>query len=298
MPEYPGADGIEHIDIQTNAVRLHTVQAGPKNGRLLIFLHGFPEFWYGWKGQIAYFAARGWRVVVPDQRGYNLSDKPKGIWQYQVEHLAADVDGLIRGLGSEKACLVGHDWGAAVAWETAMRYPQRLEKLAILNVPHPDVMAHFLLRDRTQLWKSWYIFFFQIPFLPELLLRSNHYAGLRRLLRGSGLADTFSDADLDQYTQSWSQPGALTAMISWYRAAFRRAIQTSRHPERMPARRVTVPVLVLWGRKDVALSLEMVEPSLDLCDAGKQAVIFDNASHWVQHDETQAVNRELENYLG
>jgi epoxide hydrolase 4 len=298
MPENLVAGGLEHIDILTNAVRLHTVQAGPQNGRLLVFLHGFPEFWYGWRGQIAYFAARGWRVVVPDQRGYNLSDKPRGVWQYQVEHLAADVDGLIRGLGSEKACLVGHDWGAAVAWETAIRYPRRLEKFAILNVPHPDVMARFIVSDRTQLRKSWYIFFFQIPLLPELLLRSHHYAGLRRMLRASGRPGSFSEADLDQYVRSWSQPGALTSMIAWYRAAFRRGVHSLWTSARVADRRVNVPVLVLWGRNDIALNVEMVEPSLQLCDASKRAVIYDDASHWVQIDETRAVNRELEDFLG
>jgi pimeloyl-ACP methyl ester carboxylesterase len=298
MLDHSGSSELEHVDIQTNAVRLHTVQAGPKNGRLLVFLHGFPEYWYGWRGQIDFFAARGWRVVAPDQRGYNLSDKPRGVWQYQVEQLAADVDGLIRGMGRDKACLVGHDWGAAVAWETAIRYPQRLEKLAILNVPHPDVMTRFLLSDRAQLRKSWYIFFFQIPGLPELLLGSNHFAGLRRMMRVSGNEGSFSEADLNQYASAWSQPGALSAMINWYRAVFRRSLSGPKKTADIPVRRVTVPVLILWGKKDIALSTEMVQPSLDLCGASKRAVFYENASHWVQHDETNAVNRELEDHLG
>ena len=211
----------EHIPVTTNGITLHTVQAGPKDGRLLILLHGFPEFWLGWQKQIGYFAAQGWRVVVPDQRGYNLSEKPVGVGKYAVEILASDGVGLIQALGREQAWLVGHDWGAAVAWEMAIRYPERVVRLGILNVPHPDVMTRHLRGSFRQLLKSWYIFFFQIPGLPEWMLSRSHFSGLKRMLLTSGKVGTFQDEDLERYGTAWSQPGAITAMLNWYRCIFR-----------------------------------------------------------------------------
>jgi pimeloyl-ACP methyl ester carboxylesterase len=284
------------VDIVTGDIRLHTVQAGPPDGRLLIFLHGFPEFWYGWKAQIPYFAMRGWRVIAPDQRGYNLSDKPKGIENYSVENLAGDIASLISALGREKAWLVGHDWGAAVAWETALRYPEKLARLAILNVPHPDVMTRFILGDAEQRRRSWYIFYFQLPWLPEWSFRRNQYAGGKQALMSSASPNTFSDADLHAYIAAWNRPGALTAMLSWYRAAFRRGFSGSWNPRKLVQRRAHVPTLILWGKQDFALTYRMVAPSLDLCDQGR-AIFFENTSHWVQHEQAAAVNQSLSEFF-
>ncbi len=284
--------GLEHIDIKTNGMHLHTVQAGPQDGPLVVLLHGFPEFWYGWRNQLEPLAEAGYRVVAPDQRGYNLSDKPPGAAAYRVELLAADVVGLIDALGREKAYLAGHDWGAAVAWEVALAYPQRLEKLAIFNVPHLDVMMRFLRGSFSQLRKSWYIFFFQIPVLPEWVLSLNQCANARRMMRASSKPGSFTEADLDEYVKAWQQPGALTGMINWYRAAFRGGARGLWRLAKTPPRRVTAPTLILWGKKDVALSYEMVQPSLDLCDNGR-LVTFERATHWVQHDEAEAVTRNL-----
>ncbi len=158
--------------IHTNGVRLHVVQHGPVDGPLVILLHGFPEFWYGWRKQIPALAAAGYRVWAPDQRGYNLSDKPTGIDAYTLDQLVADVIGLIDAAGCDKVYLVGHDWGAAVAWWMALKYPQRVIKLVVSNVPHPIVMNRTVRRNFDQLRKSWYIFFFQIPWLPERLIRA------------------------------------------------------------------------------------------------------------------------------
>jgi epoxide hydrolase 4 len=282
----------ESIFLNVNGIRLHTLQAGPKDGPLLVLLHGFPEFSYGWRHQIDFFAAKGWRVVAPDQRGYNLSDKPKGVGSYAIGEMVEDTVGLIDVYGREKAWLVGHDWGAAVAWETALRHPERLEKLAILNVPHPDVMMRTLRGSPAQMLKSWYIFFFQIPGLPEWSLGRRRGEGMARMLKGSGKPTTFSADELERYREAWSQPGALTAMINWYRAVFRGSLKGQANVER----RVKVPTLVLWGKQDVALSVEMAPASLALCDNGR-LVTFENATHWVQHDEAEAVNRELEGFL-
>ena len=151
---------LEHSYIQTNSIRLHVVQAGPKSGIPVVLLHGFPEFWYGWRKQIPALVEAGCRVIVPDQRGYNLSDKPKYVKDYDVYTLAEDILGLINALEYEKVNLVGHDWGAVVAWVLANKYPERLRKLGIMNVPHPAVMRRFLLRDFEQMRRSWYVYFF------------------------------------------------------------------------------------------------------------------------------------------
>jgi len=288
---------LEHTFWQINGLRLHAVQAGRRDGPLVVLLHGFPEFWYGWRNQIGPLAEAGYGVLVPDQRGYNLSDKPKGIAAYQIDHLVADVIGLLDAAGCSKAFLVGHDWGAAVAWEVALGFPERLEKLAILNVPHPAVMRRTLLSSLRQMLKSWYIFYFQIPGLPERLLGSDHCAGMRRMMRLSGKPGTFSDADLEMYAQAWCQPEALTSMIHWYRAAFRESLRGPWNPKKTTLQRVKVPTLMLWGANDVALSREMAQPSIDLCEEGR-LVFFENATHWVQHDEAEGVTRELLEFFG
>ena len=283
---------LEDIFISTNGIRLHTIQSGPADGPVVVLLHGFPEYWRGWAKQIDPLVQAGYRVIVPDQRGYNLSDKPVKVQDYRIDQLVKDVVGLFDALGQEKVFLAGHDWGAAVAWETALRHPQRVKKLAILNVPHLDVMMRFLREDLGQIRKSWYIFFFQIPWLPEALLRSGDYNGIAQSLLHSGLPDTFTAEDLVSYKEAWKQPGALTGMVNWYRAAFRGGASSLWRLPKTPPRRVAVPTLILWGKKDVALRHEMAQASLELCDQG-QLVFFDNATHWVQHDEAEAVTNNL-----
>src|SRR5512146_911539 len=157
------------LTIYTNGIRLHAVTAGPENGPLVVLLHGFPEYWGGFAGQIGPLAGAGYHVVAPDQRGYNLSDKPRDVGAYRISELARDVIGIIDHFGREKAALVGHDWGAAVAWDTTIHFPERIERLAILNVPHPAAMARALSGFTRQVLRSWYIYFFQVPALPEFL---------------------------------------------------------------------------------------------------------------------------------
>lgn len=285
------APRFEHIDIATNGIRLHVVTAGPSEGKPVLLLHGFPEFWFGWRRQIPALARAGYRVIAPDQRGYNLSDKPKGVKSYRLEALVADTLGLMDAFGYEQVNLVGHDWGAAVAWTFAIKHPERLRKLAILNVPHPAVMLNFLRRGDPEQWRrSWYIFAFQLPFLPEALLRAQNYRNLERALRGSGKIHTFSKQDVAEYKKAWSQPGAVTAMLNWYRAMLQ-------HRPKMPADlRIHVPTLILWGMQDVALSHRMARLSLDYCHDGK-LVLFEDATHWVQHDEAEEVNQLLLEFL-
>ncbi|MBN8582141.1 MAG: alpha/beta hydrolase [Anaerolineae bacterium] len=279
--------------IETNGVKLHVVTDGPEEGTPVILLHGFPEFHYGWRKQVSALAA-GFRVITPDQRGYNLSDKPRGISAYDVNTLAKDVVGLFDHFGIQKARLVGHDWGAVVAWTVALNHPERLEKLTILNVPHPDVMSRFILENAEQRKKSWYVFFFQIPFFVEWVLRRDDYRNMARMLVGSGRKSTFRRSDIEEYKKAWSQPGALTGMLNWYRNIFWGSLRSIF--QKKAARRVSVPTLILWGKNDVALSHEMVQPSLELCDHGS-AVFFENATHWVQHDEADEVNKKLIEFL-
>ncbi|HEY4595667.1 MAG TPA: alpha/beta hydrolase [Thermoanaerobaculia bacterium] len=280
-----------HRTIATNGIRLHAVEAGPEGGPLVILLHGFPEFWYGWRHQIEPLAAAGFRVLAPDQRGYNLSDKPRKISAYNLDLLARDVVGLIEEAGAGKARVVGHDWGGAVAWWLGIKHPERLEKLVLLNIPHPLVMRRALREDPVQRKKSSYIFYFQLPWLPERAFRAHDFARGVKSLRGSSRPGTFSDADLALYREAWSQPGAVRSMLHWYRAGLRARPQPPASP------RVRVPTLLLWGAKDRFLGSELAQPSIDLCDHGRLE-FFAEASHWIQHEEAERVNRELVGFFG
>jgi len=280
----------ESTHIETNGIKLHVVMAGPKDGRPVFLLHGFPEFWYGWRKQIPVLAEAGYRVIMPDQRGYNLSDKPKGVKAYSLDKLADDILGLMDALGYEKVNLIGHDWGAAVAWALAIWYPERLQKLGILNVPHPAVALNFLRRgDPEQLRRSWYVFAFQIPWLPEVLIRAKNWLRLERALHNSSKPHTFTDEDIAEYKKAWSQPGAMTAMLNWYRAG--------RYISKLfKETRVRVPTMLIWGMGDTALSHRMARPNMDYCDDGK-LVFFEDATHWVQHEEAEAVNGLLIEFM-
>ena len=267
---------------QVGEIRLHVVEAGPEDGPLVVLLHGFPEFWFGWHQQIAPLAEAGYRVLVPDQRGYNTSDKPHRVSDYRLDQLGQDVLKLIAGAGHDKATIIGHDYGAIVGWWLGSHHPEHIEKLVLLNVPHPTVMRDHL-KNREQLRKSWYMFFFQIPWWPEHLLQRDDFSYLVRILHRSSRPGTFTDEMLARYKDAWSNPGAISSMLNWYRAGLR-GIRRPYGPIRVP-----VDTLLIWGARDVALSREMAEPSIELCDRGHLAFI-EEASHWVQHEEPERVN--------
>jgi pimeloyl-ACP methyl ester carboxylesterase len=229
-------------------------------------------------------------VLVPDQRGYNLSAKPSGVDAYGIDYLAGDVVGLLSELGHDEAAVVGHDWGAAVAWWTALHHPDRVTRLTAMNVPHPTVFQRTLRRNPRQQLKSWYVLFFQLPSLPERLARLNDWALPTRALTESARPGTFSETDLDRYRDAWAQPGAYTAMVNWYRAIVR---------ERPAPRetQVRVPTRILWGAGDQFLEREMADASLAFCDDGSLRY-FENTSHWVQHEEADAVCAELVAFCG
>lgn len=265
-------------------VRLHYVEAG--EGPLVVLLHGFPEFWYSWRRQIPALAQAGFHVVAPDMRGYNLSDKPSGWRAYDTDQLAGDVAGLVRSLGEQQAYVAGHDWGAAVAYAVAMRHPEIVRRLSILNVPHPARMIEGF-RTLKQLRKSWYMFFFQLPWAPERLMARSDFSFARRSLR-AGTKGAFSDEDLEQYVSAWRQPGALTGMVNYYRAALRRS------PRKALAalRPIEAETLVIWGERDSYLGAELAEPPRELVPNARVEWIPE-ATHWVQHEAADRVNELL-----
>jgi pimeloyl-ACP methyl ester carboxylesterase len=276
---------LEHLTFANGDVHLHAVAAGPSDGPVLLLLHGFPEFWYGWRKQIPALETAGFRVIVPDGRGYNISDKPKGAASYRLRHLVSDVVAIIEQLGRPKVYLVGHDWGAIVAWAVAAAHKEKVARLAILNVPHPGVMFRFLLTHPYQLRRSWYMFFFQVPRVPEFFFSAwNFRSGTQSLVRTSR-PGTFSPEDLSVYRSAWAQPGAVTAMIHWYRALFR-------YPASFRVGRIEVPTRILWGKKDAFLLPGLAKASLRKCDRA-EVLWFDRATHWLHLEEPDAVNSAL-----
>ena len=233
--------------------RLHYVEAG--DGPLIVLLHGFPEFWYGWRLQIQPLAAAGFRVVAPDMRGYNLSSKPDGIASYDTGPLAADIRDLIHERGAGSALLAGHDWGGTAAWATAMNHPEVVERLAILNAAHPRKLLEGL-HHPGQLRKSWY-FFFDLPELPEAVVHANRWHFFRHFLHDAHPA--YTPEEIDRYVEAWSQPGAATGMINYYRSSVRtpaKKAEATWHP-------IKAPTLVIWGQGDQYLSPELAEPDHD-----------------------------------
>ncbi len=277
---------IEHSFIDANGIRLHISEAGPKDGPLVILAHGFPEFWYGWRKQIPHLANAGFHVIAPDQRGYNLSDKPTRVQDYDIDNLAKDLIALAQTKNKEHFHLVGHDWGAAVAWWLGVHYPEHLKSLSILNVPHPTVMHKNLLSNFQQICKSWYVFAFQLPLFPEWFMSHQNFRKSIGALKHTSQPGSFSDDDLEQYRQAWAQPGAMQAMINWYRAIIRK------RPKMANNGKVETPTQILWGAKDEFLGQEMVEPSIAFCNDGKFK-LYPEATHWLQHDCAEEINEEL-----
>jgi epoxide hydrolase 4 len=266
-------------------VQLHYVEAG--DGQLVLLLHGFPEFWYGWREQIQPLVSAGYRVVAPDLRGYNLSSAPEGFRAYTADKPAEDIRGLIHELGETSAIVVGHDWGGTVAWTLAMNHPEVVDRLAILNAAHPRKLNEGLKSPR-QLLRSWYFFYFQTPWLPERRARRWHWRFFKRFLRDARPPHTAEE--LDHYVEAWSQPGVVRAMIDYYRAAVRLG-------SKQEIRRVTAPTLVIWGQRDRYLGPKLAEPHHEDVPNLDRVERLPNASHWVHHDEAERVNELLLDFI-
>jgi len=278
---------IAHRTVDLGEVRLHCAEMG--RGPLVLLLHGFPECWVSWRNQLPALAGAGFRAVAPDLRGYGRSDKPRGLDAYRVEVLARDVARLVEALGAERARVVGHDWGGAVAWFFAMWHPERLERLSILNAPHPARYSRAMKRPR-QFLRSSYILFFQLPWLPEAALRAGGFALLRRLFRRDpARPGAYSEEDIEEIVDCARRPDALRGMLAWYRAMMRRPTHTR-------WQRIDRPVQVIWGEKDRYLGREIAQPSREWVPDLRFTAIPE-ASHWVQADAPEKVNELLLDFL-
>jgi pimeloyl-ACP methyl ester carboxylesterase len=257
---------------------------------LIVLLHGFPEFWYSWRHQIPFLAEHGYTVVAPDLRGYNDTDKPrKG---YDIPTLLRDIEGLIKGLGQQKAVIVGHDWGGVLAWAFATNYPEMTERLIVMNAPHPAAMMREM-RTFKQLRKSWYVFAFQIPWLPEYLLGRNHANEIGRMLRGAAVEKSaFPREETAKYQEAMSKPGAIKAALSYYRQLFRRLPFSFRCYEV----RISAPTLLIWGEQDIALGIELTT-GLERWVKDIQIKRIPDSGHWVQQEQPDKVNLYILEFL-
>lgn len=277
---------IKHNFIEIGNVTIHLAECGPDSGKLMLFLHGFPENWYAWKNQLHYFGSKGFKAVAIDQRGYNLSSKPNNIHDFRIDILAIDVFKIIKNYFHRKtAIVIGHDWGANVAWWTALRFPEIVEKLIIINVPHPIVMKKTMNNNFHQMLSSWYIYFYQIPIIPEFFMSINHGLLLASMIRSSANKNAFDHKILSYYRNSWSKK-TVTAMINWYRG------MKLGSDKKLRSIKVQPEVLVLWGLKDRFIRKENIVPSLKLCTKAS-CKIYPNNTHWVIHEASDKVNNRI-----
>src|SRR5258708_14685274 len=286
---------IKHGFADVGDVRLHYAECG--TGYVLVILrHGFPECWYSWRHQLPVLG-RNHHVIAPDMRGYNLSEKPPRVADYRIEFLVQDIVGLIEHFGKTKAGIVAHDWGAGVAWALAKRHPEMVSRLVAMQVPPPAAWrANFTLR---QLRHSWYMFFFQLPRLPEAWARANDFARLARMYKETTAKhDVFTDQDIEVYKEALRQPGALTARINCYRAnvfksLFRGGVETPKHNDG----RIRVPTLFIYGEQDHAGLPETVRRISRFIDAPYSELRIADSAHWVQNEAVEEVNAALLNFL-
>ncbi len=299
---------INHGYANVNGIRLHYAESG-SGDNLVLLLHGFPEFWYSWRHQLPVLGASH-HVVAPDMRGYNLSDKPARVEDYRIEVLVEDVVGLIKAFGAESAAIVAHDWGAAVAWVVAQKYPERVSKLAVLQVPPAALWrANMSLR---QLLRSWYMFFFQLPRMPEWAIDRKHFVALNRMFKDTvARQGAFSDADILLYKEALSRPGALTAAINYYRANVRGLLpqrntggKDGQHGERKSVQtnlgvdgRVRVPTLFIFGEQDFAILPSTVRGIREHVIAPYSELRIADSGHWVQNEAVAEVNEALIDFL-
>lgn len=276
--------------IAVNGVTLNVAEAGRPHGPLVILLHGFPEFWFEWRDLIAPLAEAGFHVVAPDQRGYNLSDRPRGVDSYRLDSLAEDVVGLAAALGRERFQLVGHDWGGAVAWWVATQHPDRVRRMAILNAAHPAIWFDAMANDPEQVRRSRYVRLMRIPRLPEAMIRLGGYRGLAAAFSDCIRPEAYGSDELDRYFEAWRRPGAITAMLNWYRALFRQPL-----PCPAPLS-LTPPTLLIWGDRDRFGAAGLAERSAALA-ADIKVEHWPDATHWTPHDAPDRLRARLLAFL-
>ena len=284
-----------HGYIHVNNIRMHYVTAG--KGPLMLMLHGFPEFWYSWRHQIPVMAER-FRVVAPDMRGYNQTEKPVGVGNYRLSSLMGDIKGLIEGLGETSAVVVAHDWGGGVAWPFAAFHPHMVDRLIILNCPPPAVLMRHLMSNPAQIRRSYYMFLFQLPFIPEAVMRACDYELIARAFRGWAIdKSAFSDRDIAMFKEAAAKPGALTGGVNYYRAAFRQFLRSPRQAAGEEQARVLCPTLVIWGEEDKALGKELTYDFHNAVEGPLRIEYIPDCSHWVQQEQPAPVNALIGEFL-
>ena len=285
---------------EVNGIRLHYVSVG--QGRLIMFVHGFPEFWYEWEKQLIEFG-QDYHAVAPDMRGYNLSSKPSDIEKYHVNDLIEDLRALTRHLGHETCIMVAHDWGGAVAWAAALRRPEMLEKLIIINSPHPAVFARELLNNPEQQKASQYMLMLRSAG-AEGVLSENNFAALMAVLMQFGSKWEMSEETRSKYIQAWSQPGALTGSLNYYRASPLYPPTSKNDEDQMNSIlnlpnemfAVKVPTLVIWGEQDQALLTGNLDGLEDYVEDLTVKRIPDG-THWVIHEQPELINSFIRNFI-
>jgi epoxide hydrolase 4 len=281
---------------QIGGVKLHYATAG-EGEKLVVLLHGFPEFWYSWRHQIAALSDE-YTVVAPDLRGYNLSDKPPRVEDYEMDKLVDDVIGLIHHFGRSQAAVIGHDWGAGIAWKIAQNHPETLWKVGALQVPPTEVAKkNFTFR---QALASFYMLVFQIPVLPEWILSQNNFAVLKAKLKAASasnesLIEVFTEEDIAEYQAAWERLDALTGMINYYRANFARLIFSGSSAE--SDEKIKVPAVFIYGQQDPFILRETVKNIGDAMDAPLEEFFIPNSGHWVQQEAAETVTQILRDFL-
>lgn len=273
---------MEHTFQKVNGINIHYVTEG--SGPLVVLLHGFPENAYSWRHQIPALS-KNFKVVAPDLRGYGETDKPQDIPSYRLDNLVSDLTGLIQALGYQKAHIIGHDWGGAVAWACAITKPQFIDHMIILNSPHPQIFGKALRTNLRQMLRSWYIYFFLLPRLPEYFFKLSPKKFMDQVF-----GKTLEESDIAKYQEPLEKPGAFTAALNYYRAAL-----SNRHL--LPKRKITVPTLLIWGEEDPALGKELTYNMEPLFSGPFQIAYLPHAGHFVHEERPDQVNRLLLPFL-
>ncbi|MFB6117152.1 alpha/beta fold hydrolase [Halosegnis sp.] len=289
--EWAEAEGFETGFVDGPEVRLHYVAAGPRSAPLVVLLHGFPEFWYAWRNQLGPLAEE-YRVVAPDLRGYNRSDRPSGVDAYRLDRLRTDMYELIQSFGRGEAHLIGHDWGGTLALSFARHHPAHVGRLVVANTLDTERLRTQL--RGTQLLRSWYAAFFQLPWLPETVAAAGDYRALRASYEETAVPDAYTETDIERYRTAWERDGALTAALNYYRAAGRAAVRNLFSLE--AADRIYVPTRVLWGQQDDALGPEVADALCRGID-DPELVRYDEATHWLHAEYPDRFTADVREFI-
>jgi pimeloyl-ACP methyl ester carboxylesterase len=286
---------LRHRQVQVGELSMHLAEAG--EGPLVLLCHGFPECWYSWRHQLRALCD-SFDCVAPEMRGYGESDAPRGVMNYTLDKLVGDVVDLIAALGRERAVVIGHDWGGAVAWATALMRPEVVERLAVLNCPHLKRMSEELRRNFRQMRRSWYMAFFQIPRLPEALFRRRNFALLDRALKdGTVHKGVITDDDMRYFRDAFKNPYSISAAINYYRANFRSGLMARSGQNTWIDRKIAVPTMLIWGEQDFALGKELTYDMERLFTGSFEIRYIPDSGHWVQQERPDLVNGYLREFL-